>query len=50
MTPTTHESPSKRAGAGVAIMKDKLYVFGGSNVETKFNDLWEFDLKELRWL
>jgi hypothetical protein len=41
--------PSKRSGHASRIIKGKLYVFGGTNGDAKFNDLWVFDLTKLSW-
>lgn len=42
--------PSSRAGHSAIYHENKMYVFGGFNGTTCFNDLWVFDLENLGWL
>ena len=41
--------PKKRANAGAVVLRDCLYVFGGTNGKIKFNDFWKFDLVAAKW-
>ncbi|KAK9823375.1 hypothetical protein WJX72_002326 [[Myrmecia] bisecta] len=48
--------PSPRSGHRMAVYKNKLILFGGFHDDgndrsppTYFNDLWEFDMDELKW-
>lgn len=41
--------PCKRAASGVALLKDFLYVFGGTNVQIRYGDFWRFNLKSPQW-
>ncbi|KAK9845440.1 hypothetical protein WJX81_006475 [Elliptochloris bilobata] len=45
--------PQGRSGHRMALHKNKLLTFGGFNDSGKacqyFNDLWEYDIEELRW-
>lgn len=41
--------PSKRMGQDAAVLDDNLYIFGGTDADIKFGDLWKFDLKTLKW-
>ena len=41
--------PQGRMSMGAAICKNALYMFGGNEGNTKFNDLWKFDLYEKKW-
>ena len=31
------------------IIEDKIWIFGGSNNETIFNDLWTYDIQLSEW-
>lgn len=44
-----NEKPKRRANAGAVIFNDELFIYGGTNGKSKFNDLWKFDLKTLKW-
>ncbi len=39
--------PTKRRSHSACVHKDKMFVFGGSNGEQTFSDLWQFDFGEL---
>lgn len=48
--PDAHPSyPYKRMGHGAAIIKDSLYIFGGTDSDLRFGDLWTFDLVNKAW-
>lgn len=51
-TSTTKELtlPPGRMGLGAAIHRNNLYIFGGNEGNTKFGDLWKFDLIEKKWV
>lgn len=42
-------APTPREGAGIAIILNKAYIFGGSNGHERFNDLWQFDIDKQIW-
>ena len=42
--------PSKRRGHGAAIVKDKMYIFGGFDGTSHLNDLHCIDLQSLSWV
>lgn len=44
-----NEKPKRRANAGAIILNDALLIYGGTNGKSKFNDLWRFDLRTLKW-
>jgi len=46
---TNQRAPCRRSSAGIALLNRTLYVFGGANSETRFNDLWGFSLDTLSW-
>lgn len=41
--------PSPRCGHSVSVYKNSMYVFGGTNGEYRFNDLWLCDLGRETW-
>jgi len=41
--------PQGRVGMGACINQNNLYIFGGNEGNTKFNDLWKFDLINKTW-
>ncbi|CAD8196965.1 unnamed protein product [Paramecium pentaurelia] len=43
--PQNSTAPTPRDGSGIAIHKNILYMFGGSNGHQRFNDLWKFDFQ-----
>jgi N-acetylneuraminic acid mutarotase len=54
ISPTSVNSPGifyadGRSGSGGFIFEQKIFIFGGYGLNGLFNDLWEFDLKKLRW-
>lgn len=38
-----------RINSSLALENEILYIFGGTNCDKKFDDLWSFDLKNLKW-
>ena len=46
----TNTGPSARAFQGSAILDDKLYIYGGNNINSdEFQDNWEFDFSTGKW-
>ena len=43
------KDPVGRMGAGSAIVGNSLFIFGGTDSNKRFNDLWEFDLITKIW-
>ncbi|EGR29299.1 kelch motif family protein, putative [Ichthyophthirius multifiliis] len=43
------QKPSKRAGASITILGQAIYMFGGTIVDKKFNDIWKFNTHENQW-
>ena len=43
------KDPIGRMGAGSAIVGNSLFIFGGTDSNKRFNDLWEFDLITKIW-
>ena len=41
--------PSPRAAHTLTHIKEKLFVFGGRDAQSRRNDLWKFDLNKTRW-
>lgn len=41
--------PAPRMAQAMAIVENSLFIFGGTNGEDKFNDLWKFDLQARTW-
>ena len=41
--------PQGRMSLGATIHNNDLYIFGGNEGNTKFNDLWKFDLLNNKW-
>lgn len=41
--------PPKRAAHSGVILNSKLWIFGGADSETRFSDLWSFDLENEIW-
>jgi len=41
--------PAARCGHSATIHKNNLYVFGGTNGEVRFNDIWVYDLINQSW-
>lgn len=44
-----NNGPVARANSAATALNGKFILFGGGNGAMKFNDLWEFDLKEKLW-
>ena len=42
-------SPKARSNAGVVIVGNKLFMYGGSNGKQIFDDFWNFDLINKIW-
>jgi hypothetical protein len=38
-----------RINSCLALEDNKLYIFGGTNCDKKFDDLWTFDLITSKW-
>lgn len=50
MTPESGPVPQPRAGHSAAILGSNMYVFGGKGEDnSKFNDLWKYDLSQNKW-
>lgn len=43
-------APAPRDGCGMDLFGDRLFVFGGSNGRERFNDLWQFDFIQEKWI
>jgi len=43
------KAPSIRCGHSATIYNDKMYVFGGTNGEVRYNDMWIYDLINESW-
>ncbi|KAL4492534.1 hypothetical protein ABPG72_007647 [Tetrahymena utriculariae] len=41
--------PCKRAGSSITLYDNILYIFGGTIVDVKYNDMWSFDLQKNQW-
>ena len=41
--------PAPRAGQAGVIVDGLLYLFGGTNGDKKFNDMWTFNLRSKTW-
>jgi hypothetical protein len=41
--------PAPRCGHTAVVLKNDMYVFGGTDGDIKFNDLWKYDLKQKTW-
>jgi len=41
--------PCGRMGHALAIINSTAYVFGGTDSDARFNDMWEFDLVQKKW-
>jgi Galactose oxidase, central domain len=44
------DSPPKRAHAMCWTFKDNFFIYGGENKEGLLNDLWNFDVREKKWI
>ncbi|KAI9595545.1 hypothetical protein BDF19DRAFT_385140 [Syncephalis fuscata] len=44
-----NDGPSGRAGHSTTVYQDRLYVFGGTDGETFFNEMWCYDLHTCEW-
>ncbi|KAI7848366.1 hypothetical protein BDC45DRAFT_317847 [Circinella umbellata] len=44
------DGPSPRAGHTSVIFENKLYIFGGTDGDHLYNDIWAFDLKARIWM
>ena len=45
----TGEAPSPRYGHTANLYNKKMYIFGGWNGKTYFNDVVTFDLEKMAW-
>ena len=43
------DAPFPRGGHGSAIQNQNLYIFGGTDGDLKYNDLWKFDISKKVW-
>lgn len=51
LCPGTSNGPARRKGAVlVAYKESSLFLFGGAGPGVIMNDLWEFNLRENRWI
>nr|CCA23939.1 conserved hypothetical protein [Albugo laibachii Nc14] len=41
--------PQERTDHSMVVYEDSLYLFGGCDKSTRFDDLWRFDLSQKRW-
>jgi hypothetical protein len=41
--------PDPRASSGMCLQDDHIYIFGGTDGVTKFNDIWSFDIADRVW-
>jgi len=41
--------PNPRSGHGAIIHKHDMYIFGGTDGDVKYNDLWKYDLRTHQW-
>ncbi|KAJ2461677.1 hypothetical protein GGF42_000005 [Coemansia sp. RSA 2424] len=46
---STAQCPAGRAGHSCSFYAGSIYVFGGMNSDSCFNDLWAYDLELKRW-
>ena len=46
---STKLMPALRANSAMASQEGSLVVFGGGDLNFKYNDLWKFNLAELQW-
>ncbi|KAI9270652.1 hypothetical protein BDA99DRAFT_569950 [Phascolomyces articulosus] len=44
------DGPSARAGHASVIFENKLYIFGGTDGDHLYNDIWAFDLNARIWM
>ncbi|KAI9495965.1 hypothetical protein BDB00DRAFT_178716 [Zychaea mexicana] len=44
------DGPSARAGHASVIFDNKLYIFGGTDGDHLYNDIWAFDLQARIWM
>ncbi len=42
-------APIERTGHSAVILKDSMYIFGGTDETNKLNDLWEYKITENQW-
>ena len=49
LEPKNNQHPHPRRNSHIAYDQDKIYMFGGTNCDTKFDDFWTFDLSTLIW-
>ena len=49
LTPTTGDLPPGLRGGGCAILKKRLYCFGGFDGSSRFNDLHALNLESFQW-
>lgn len=48
--PGQHQQPTRRSGHTIIVRNDKLYLFGGEDLNRDiYNDLFEFDLFNFTW-
>jgi len=45
----SQSGPCPRSGHGAVIKGDFLYIFGGTDGEARYNDLWKYDLRNNHW-
>ncbi|CDH55861.1 related to kel1-involved in cell fusion andmorphology [Lichtheimia corymbifera JMRC:FSU:9682] len=45
-----NEGPSARAGHVSVVFDNKLYIFGGTDGDHLYNDVWAFDLQSRLWM
>jgi hypothetical protein len=45
----SNKNPPPRRYASMSSHLEYLYLFGGRNDSTRFNDLWQFNTLTLRW-
>lgn len=43
------KAPAPRGGHAMSLYKDDIYVFGGTDGEVKFSDLWKYSLSQKCW-
>lgn len=41
--------PYKRANSSCCLVENKIYLFGGGNMENVFDDLWIFEIETSHW-
>ena len=46
---TNGKVPAPRANTSLVLVGNDLYIFGGTNLDEKFKDLWRFNIGTKKW-